>query len=66
MLTVRAGGKSAPAILLNATYSVPGRYYGFPIASFDIISYESDFLVEFSGWSNASVWDIGKVQLIRV
>ena len=65
-LTVRAGGKSSPATLIsNATYSSPDRYNGFPVASFQVISYESDFLIEFSAWSNDSVWDIAKVELIR-
>ncbi len=64
-LTVRAGGSSSPAVIIDTTFSVPGRYDGFPVGSFAITTYEEDFIIDFSGWSKGSVWDIAKVQLTK-
>lgn len=65
-LIVSAGGSSSPAVIINTTFSVPGRHVGFPIGSFAITIYEEDFVIDFNGWSGASAWDIGKVQLTRL
>jgi len=66
-MTVRAGGNSLPAMLTsNITHGFPGRCNGFPVASFQVTSHESEFVIDFSAWSNNSVYEmLGSTYLVH-